>query len=105
MESENEELKLIYNYKKIDNYIYLDPLEGKHQFTIIFLSGLGGCCDNFLSAFGTEEKFGTTLKNCRIVLPTAPVKKVSFYNKKMACWYNMCKVAGKPNLNTLDGIR
>ena len=52
-------------------YIYLDPVEGKHEFTFIFLHGLGDSADGFLDLFNRHEPEGLVSRNCRIVLPTA----------------------------------
>lgn len=57
-------------------YIYLDPVAENqpHQYTMIFLHGLGDSAEGFLTSFSEEEWLPN---NCRIILPTAPEKPVS----------------------------
>ena len=68
--------------------IYLDPLkENGHQYTLIFLHGLGDTSQGFLDVFCLEYVAAPT---CRIVLPTAPRKPVSLNDGYvMNSWFDM----------------
>ena len=73
-----------------NEYIYLDPICMKHEFTLIFLHGLTQSAQKILWHFDDGD---FTPKNCRIVLPTAPVRKVSKIDgREVTAWYDVYKV-------------
>jgi len=51
----------------LDDAIVLDPENGTHKFTLIFLHGLGDHGSSFIDVFE-----GLTKKQIRVVLPNAP---------------------------------
>ena len=79
---------------KTNNYIYLDPLdEEKHQYTLIFLHGLGDSSAGFFDVFAYQQ---VVSPNCRVVLPTAPKCPVSCNNGyAMTSWFDIFNLDGK----------
>ena len=79
---------------KETQYIYLDPHEGlDHEFTVIFLHGLGDTAQGFYDTFAEE---GIVPPTCRVVLPTAPIKPVSCNDgDEMNSWFDCYDVSEK----------
>ena len=72
-----------------NDYIYLHP-KGDHEYTMIFLHGLGDSSSGFADVF----KQGMCPKNCRIVLPTAPVAAVSCNGgSEMTSWFDIFELS------------
>jgi len=69
----------------IRDAVVLHP-QGRHDWTIIFLHGLGGSGENFIGMFQNLR-----LPNTRIVLPTAPSQFVNVTGRVMPAWYNILK--------------
>ena len=69
-----------YDYKVIrknDEPIVLSP-KGEHKYTFIFLHGLCGSGEGLLDLFANQKKDARiTPLNCKIILPTAPVRNVT----------------------------
>ena len=94
-------------YKKTTDpktkYIYLDPLEGPHQYTMIFLHGLGDSAEGFEDVFNKKNR-PPCPKNCRIVLPTAPHAPVTC-NGGAYCtsWFDIFTLSDKviPDIKTI----
>ncbi len=64
-------------------YVYLDPVKAKHQYTLIFLHGVGRKGSDMVQYF--DEKMGLSLPNFRIVLPSAkkiPITRFGGYDGK-----------------------
>ena len=79
-------------------YIFLDPQPENqpHQFTIIFLHGLGNSAEGLVGIF-EDETNGLTNKRCRVVLPTAPRCKVSIQGGyEMNSWFDILPNYNKP---------
>lgn len=56
-----------------------------HTYTIVWLHGLGEPVEKYFKMF---EKY-PLLPNCRIVLPIAPVRSVTYHNgATFSCWYD-----------------
>jgi predicted esterase len=83
---------------KKTRYIYLDPHDGvNHEFTLIFLHGLGDSATGFYDVFAEE---GVVPPTCRVVLPTAPKKPVSCNNGYvMNSWFDIYSLNGKTPSN------
>lgn len=85
------------NYNNDNKYIYLDPVGCQQpQYCLIFLHGLGDTADGFVDVFDSTDCFGDTLKECRIVLPTAPKMQVTRSDGYvMNSWYDINKTDKK----------
>ena len=83
--------------------MYLDPSNGKpHQYTMIFLHGMGHTATDLLECFMFDRICPT---ECRVVLPTAPKAKLTCSDgNEMHIWYDIQKVGEGIDLS-LDQIR
>ena len=73
-----------------------------HDYTLIFLHGLGDSAHGFLDYFAEEN---ITLDTFRIVLPTAPRKPVTCNNGYvMNSWFDIYNIDGKEP-DSLEEIR
>ena len=82
-----------------NGYVYLDP-HCPHEFTIIFLHGLGDSANGFLAKFNSQE---LTKRNCRIVLPTAPTKPLTCKNgTSTTSWFDIYNISAKVYTNISD---
>ena len=69
----------------------------QHQYTMIFLHGLGDTAEGMMELF-TENGWnpGWVPESCRIVLPTAPLKQVNLNDgMKMNSWFNVYRTLRK----------
>ena len=55
----------------VSGYIYMDPISGSHEQTVIFLHGYSGDATNFEKIFADDLEAPT---NTRIILPQAPMR-------------------------------
>ena len=65
-----------------NEWVYVEPIAKNrpHQFTVIFLHGLGESAHGALQYFGDSHlQFGLTTKNTRVIFPTAPIQAVTQY--------------------------
>ena len=84
-----------------DNHtISLTP-KGHHQFTLIFLHGLGDSSMGFFDFFADQPMVP---KTCKVILPQAPRKPVSCNNGYvMNSWFDIYNLEG--NASSLEEIR
>jgi predicted esterase len=84
-----------------------------HEYTIIFLHGLGDCSKSFVDIFMKDldifaEADGTkvlTPPNCRVVLHTAPKAATTCNNGQiMNSWFDFLKLQQCPKDKTLGDI-
>ena len=78
------------------SYVYLDPIPpNKHLNTLIFLHGLSDSGKGVSKLFTGEQQ--VVPPTCRVVLPTASKKAVSFANGRvMNCWADVYKTEKAP---------
>ena len=91
---EDKELKSkLYKVSQKKNSIFLDPLdEYGHEYTLIFVHGLGDSASGMFSLFSDDYVVPPT---CRIVLPSAPKKAVECADgMKMRSWFNIKRCDG-----------
>ena len=95
-----------------DSY-YLNPV-WVHEYTLIFLHGLGDCSRSFVDIFTGDldifgEANGTKVvapPNCRVVLHTAP-RAATSCNKgaQMNSWFDILKLESWPKDKSLEEIQ
>ena len=66
-------------------YVYLHPKKG-HDTTLIFLHGVQNCAENQIDMFLNN---GIVPETCRVVLPNAPMAKVTMYGEVCTSWLDM----------------
>lgn len=76
-----------------NGYIYLDPIDGQpHQYTMIFLHGLGDGAITFVDWFMNND---LCPKGCRIVLPQSERMYMSHTKMEQAGWFNFFDTSRK----------
>ena len=75
-----------------NDYYYLDPVNGPHTSTVIYMHGLGEYSEPYTAYFKEQEFFGLTPPTTRIVLPCAKTTEVTVYNKaELYSWFDIYK--------------
>ena len=72
---------------KEDNYIHLVPKSGKYDYILIFIHGLLGSSEDFVSTF--NKKNGPVPDNFKIILPCAPIANVTRLNFSAHSWLDI----------------
>jgi len=72
---------------KEDNYIHLVPKSGKYDYILIFIHGLLGSSEDFVSTF--NKKNGPVPDNFKIILPCAPIANVTRLNFSAHSWFDV----------------
>ena len=81
--------KYLLEERKCDKYIYLHPARAEHACSFVWLHGLGDSAEGFRDSFLDDSLFNLP-DGCKIILPTAPIRKVSINDEnEMHSWYDM----------------
>lgn len=68
-------------------YITLNPIK-EHKYSLIWLHGLTGNATS-LSAEFLDPTLNVIPENCKVIMPTAPIRKqTSLNNRPVHSWYN-----------------
>jgi len=90
-----EEIKKVYSGKRIDKYniettdkncIILHPKEA-HCSSFVWLHGIGETADNYVNKF--LDEFMELPSDCKIIIPTAPVRYVTDIERKITSWFDI----------------
>ena len=86
-----------YNVEQTNNkYIILHP-KGQHLFSLVWLHGLGDSANGFSQVF-LNPSLKIVPPTCKVILPTAPQRKVTCNGGvEMTSWYDI-KALGGSNL-------
>ena len=90
-----------------DEHVYINPVPKyqPHQYTVIFLHGLGYLQEGWIDAFFAHEAYGLTPKNTRIVLPSAPMMKVTAKQEEpMHSWLDLTDIR-RERMDSLEEIQ
>ena len=87
----NTEIPLIEIYNKETRILTLEPQDQEIKFTVIFLHGFTGNPNQHKPMFTGDA----AIPHCRVVLPTAPVRKLSVYGGEKNAWYDNLMKLGK----------
>lgn len=79
-----------------NKYIHLTP-KTNHKYSLIFLHGLGDTSMGFFDLFlDKKNEFNIVPKECRVVLPTAPIQPVTLNDGyEMNSWFDVFSL--RPN--------
>lgn len=71
-----------------DLYVVLHPVEKVHKYSLIWLHGVGESADSLKEAF-LQEQFKIVPEDCKVILPTAPIiKMTAIKGYEMHAWYD-----------------
>jgi predicted esterase len=84
------------------NYIFMEPVQEKHKYSLIFLHGLGDSAMGFYDVFDDpENEYNLVPPSCKIILPTAPVRPVTLNEgMDMTSWFDVYTM--RSNLSHID---
>jgi predicted esterase len=69
------------------NFTILHPRNAEHQYTLIWLHGIGTDGQSFKNLFLDDRQMQLPY-GCKVIIPTAPMRKVTSCERNMYAWYD-----------------
>ena len=88
MEGQTLDIKMNVIIEMVGDTLILQPGDGDYKYCLVWLHGLDYYPQRFLNFFLTQQLIGL-LKDFKIVIPQAPIRKCTIAQKQTCSWYDI----------------